>query len=78
MVENILPKSWIEKYKDILRIISIRTGAFGELGHPDGPSINLERVSHMIKSLKKEGNNYVGKSQDHDRDSVWCYSGKPN
>lgn len=29
--------------------------AFGELGHPDGPSINLERVSHMIKSLKKRG-----------------------
>jgi hypothetical protein len=37
--------------------------AFGELGHPDGPSINLERVSHMIKSLKKEGNNYVGKAK---------------
>lgn len=37
--------------------------AFGELGHPEGPSINLERVSHMIKSLKKEGNNYVGKAK---------------
>ena len=37
--------------------------AFGELGHPDGPSINLERVSHMIKSLKKVGNNYVGKAK---------------
>ncbi len=37
--------------------------AFGKLGHPDGPSINLERVSHMIKSLKKEGNNYVGKAK---------------
>lgn len=37
--------------------------AFGELGHPDGPSINLERVSHMIKSLKKEGNNYIGKAK---------------
>ena len=37
--------------------------AFGELGHPDGPSINLERVSHMIKSLKKQGNNYVGKAK---------------
>jgi hypothetical protein len=32
-------------------------------GHPEGPSINLERVSHMIKSLKKEGNNYVGKAK---------------
>lgn len=37
--------------------------AFGELGHPEGPSINLERVSHMIKTLKKEGNNYVGKAK---------------
>jgi len=37
--------------------------AFGELGHPEGPSINLERASHMIKSLKKEGNNYVGKAK---------------
>ena len=29
--------------------------AFGELGHPDGPTVNLERVSHMIKSLTPEG-----------------------
>lgn len=37
--------------------------AYGELGHPDGPSINLERVSHMIKSLTKEGNDYVGRAK---------------
>lgn len=37
--------------------------AYGELGHPDTPVINLERVSHMIRSLKKEGNNYVGKAE---------------
>ena len=37
--------------------------AYGELGHPDGPTINLERVSHMIKSLNKEGSNYVGKAK---------------
>ena len=37
--------------------------AYGELGHPDGPTINLERVSHMIKSLQKEGTNYVGKAK---------------
>ena len=30
--------------------------AYGELGHPDGPTINLERVSHMIKDLRREGN----------------------
>ena len=34
--------------------------AFGELGHPDGPTVNLERVSHMITSLKPEGKNFVG------------------
>jgi hypothetical protein len=37
--------------------------AYGELGHPDGPTINLERVSHMIKSLTKEGTNYIGKAK---------------
>lgn len=37
--------------------------AFGELGHPDGPTINLERVSHMITSLQKEGDNYIGKAK---------------
>jgi hypothetical protein len=37
--------------------------ALGELGHPDGPSINLDRVSHMITSLKKEGNNFIGKAK---------------
>lgn len=37
--------------------------AYGELGHPDGPTINLERVSHMIKSLNKEGSDYVGKAK---------------
>ena len=37
--------------------------AFGELGHPQGPTINLERVSHMIKSLTKEGDNFIGKAK---------------
>lgn len=37
--------------------------AFGELGHPDSPTINLDRVSHMIKSLKLDGNNWVGKAK---------------
>ena len=35
--------------------------AYGELGHPQGPTINLERVSHMIKELKQNGDNFVGK-----------------
>ena len=37
--------------------------ALGELGHPDGPSINLDRASHLITSLKREGNNFVGKAR---------------
>ena len=37
--------------------------ALGELGHPDGPTINLDRVSHRIVSLKAEGNNFIGKAQ---------------
>ena len=37
--------------------------AFGELGHPDGPTVNLERASHMITDLKKEGKNFVGRAK---------------
>ena len=37
--------------------------ALGELGHPDGPQINLDRVSHKITSLTQEGNNFIGKAQ---------------
>lgn len=37
--------------------------AFGELGHPEGPTINLERVSHMITSLHEDGNNFIGKAK---------------
>ena len=37
--------------------------AFGELGHPDGPTVNLERVSHMITSLKPEGKNFIGEAK---------------
>ena len=37
--------------------------AFGELGHPEGPSINLDRVSHMITDLRQEGSNFVGKAK---------------
>ena len=37
--------------------------ALGELGHPDGPTVNLDRVSHKITSLKAEGNNFIGKAR---------------
>ena len=37
--------------------------AYGELGHPQGPTINLERVSHMITQLQQDGSNFVGKAK---------------
>jgi len=37
--------------------------ALGELGHPEGPTVNLDRVSHKITSLVREGNNFRGKAQ---------------
>ena len=37
--------------------------AFGELGHPDGPTVNLERVSHMIKKLYPDGDNFIGEAK---------------
>lgn len=50
----------VERYNETY----VKTGrALGELGHPDGPTINLDRVSHMITSLKQEGNNWVGRAK---------------
>jgi len=37
--------------------------AYGELGHPTGPTINLERVSHMITKLERDGDNYIGRAK---------------
>jgi len=37
--------------------------AYGELGHPAGPQINLDRVSHMITELKRDGSNFIGKAK---------------
>ena len=41
----------------------VKGRALGELGHPDGPTVNLDRVSHKITSLVREGNNFKGKAQ---------------
>ena len=49
-------KRYTEKYIDSNR-------AFGELGHPDSPTVNLDRVSHMITELKQDGDNFVGKAK---------------
>jgi len=47
---------YLKEYVDAKR-------AFGELGHPEGPTINLDRVSHMITSLKENGNNFIGRAK---------------
>lgn len=58
------PKEIMEKEVDRYTKEYInKNRAYGELGHPDSPTINLDRVSHMIKSLKREGNNWVGKAK---------------
>jgi hypothetical protein len=41
----------------------VKGRALGELGHPDGPTVNLDRVSHKITCLTQEGNNFIGKAQ---------------
>jgi len=40
-----------------------KSRAYGELGHPQGPIINLDRCSHMIKELKQDGDNFIGKAK---------------
>jgi hypothetical protein len=56
---NVLARE-VSKYNESF----IKQGrALGELGHPDGPTVNLDRVSHMITSLVQEGNNFVGKAK---------------
>jgi len=50
----------VQKYKESY---IDKNRAYGELGHPNGPTINLERVSHMITGLKKEGSNYIGEAK---------------
>lgn len=61
---RIYPQKIMEK--EVARYIKdlIETNrAYGELGHPQGPSINLDRVSHMIVELRKDGSNYIGKAK---------------
>ncbi len=56
---NVLNRE-VERYNEQY----VKSGrALGELGHPDGPTVNLERVSHKIISLKAEGSNFIGRAQ---------------
>ena len=56
---NILEKEVRRYNKEYIK----ENRAFGELGHPDGPAINLERVSHMITELRKSSTDFVGKAK---------------
>ena len=56
---EILEKEVARYNKDYVK----KNRAFGELGHPDGPTVNLERVSHMITSLQPNGNDFIGEAK---------------
>tara|TARA_Y100000401_G_scaffold114589_1_gene116886 strand:- start:190 stop:837 length:648 start_codon:yes stop_codon:yes gene_type:complete len=61
---RVYPKEILEKEVERYNNQYIKTNrAFGELGHPEGPTINLERVSHLVTELKPQGNNFVGKAK---------------
>lgn len=61
---RIYPVSVLEKEVNRYNEEYVAAGrALGELGHPDGPTVNLDRVSHKIVSLRKEDNNFIGKAR---------------
>lgn len=61
---RIYPKGVMEaEVKRYMEEAVAKNRAYGELGHPQGPAINLDRVSHMIKELRMEGNVVIGKAQ---------------
>ena len=61
---RVYPKNIMEKEVGRYRKEFIeKDRAFGELGHPEGPTINLDRVSHLITSLEEEGDNYIGRAK---------------
>jgi Prohead core protein serine protease len=61
---RIYPKAVLEKETQRYNTeYVLKNRAFGELGHPDSPTINLDRVSHMITKLYPDGNNFIGKAK---------------
>tara|TARA_B100000902_G_scaffold276161_1_gene261892 strand:+ start:652 stop:1305 length:654 start_codon:yes stop_codon:yes gene_type:complete len=61
---RIYPKEVIQKeVKRYNKEFVKQDRAFGELGHPEGPTINLDKVSHMITKLEEDGNNFVGRAK---------------
>ena len=61
---RVYPKAIMEKAVDKYVTEQVRTKrSVGELNHPDGPTVNLDKVSHLITDLKMEGNDVVGRAQ---------------
>ena len=61
---RVYPKEVMQKeVKRYVKEFVEKDRAFGELGHPEGPTINLDKVSHMITKLEEDGNNYVGRAK---------------
>ena len=61
---RIYPKEVIQKeVKRYNKEFVEQDRAFGELGHPEGPTINLDKVSHLITKLEEDGNNFVGRAK---------------
>ena len=58
--ENAILSNEVNRYN---REFIQKNRAFGELGHPDGPTVNLERVSHMITALTPDGKNFMGEAK---------------
>ena len=58
--ENDILQKEVKRYNQEFRN---KKRAFGELGHPDGPTVNLERVSHMITKLSPDGKNFIGEAK---------------
>ena len=61
---RIYPKEVMDKeVKRYVKEFVEKDRAFGELGHPEGPTINLDKVSHMITKLEEDGNNFMGRAK---------------
>ena len=61
---RVYPKEVMKKEVDRYVKEFVEKGrAFGELGHPDGPTINLDKVSHMITKLEEDGSNFMGRAK---------------
>src|SRR5690554_4502829 len=61
---RVYPKHVLQKECSRYMQESVKRGnAFGELGHPQGPTINPDRISHLITSITEDGNNFIGRAK---------------